>query len=365
MEKATVKLNTKSWHYRFMKFVLGSIAPTPQNMHNLCPYFWLLIFSILVSPIVLPIKVFFNFFMWIIRGWENFLNKFMISPAAKTWEEKLTELDVYQIFYANKQIKKFYRILHGDDDNYINRDDFVYNWFKKTYNKEVFQKAKSGDKNWKTYTKDFQDWLEKCRNIELEILKERKKKQAEKKEIYEQKMSKVRDNLDNWFNKVRSNMRSWNNIIKWTKRIVGVLVTLALLTVTYFIVNFMGKGVLWLVEHWDWRIFLVILFIAVAAVVVISIFKLLGAWLGLIAEKGTKLWYVNIIYWFGLVIYWPLKIVLYYFIWQLILVNLWYVIKKGAQLIWGSLLGFLGIFGEYFGASYTDYCPGIEWEESK
>ena len=22
-----------------------------------------------------------------------------------------------------------------------------------------------------------------------------------------------------------------------------------------------------------------------------------------------------------------------------------------------------GIFGEYFGASYSDYCPGIEWKD--
>lgn len=26
---------------------------------------------------------------------------------------------------------------------------------------------------------------------------------------------------------------------------------------------------------------------------------------------------------------------------------------------------FTGIFGEYFGASYSDYCPGIEWDEKE
>jgi hypothetical protein len=30
----------------------------------------------------------------------------------------------------------------------------------------------------------------------------------------------------------------------------------------------------------------------------------------------------------------------------------------------GIVLGSIGIFGEYFGASKKDYCPGIEWVDT-
>ncbi len=65
-EKAAVKLSTRSWHYKLVKFILGSAAPTPTNMHNLCPYFWLLVFSILITPIWGPLKL-------IARGFANII----------------------------------------------------------------------------------------------------------------------------------------------------------------------------------------------------------------------------------------------------------------------------------------------------
>jgi len=74
-EKATVLLSTKSWHYRFMKLVLGKVAPTPENMHNLCPYFWLLVFSLLVCIVVLPIKGIIKVLLWFEVGYNTLLDK--------------------------------------------------------------------------------------------------------------------------------------------------------------------------------------------------------------------------------------------------------------------------------------------------
>ena len=58
----------------------------------------------------------------------------------------------------------------------------------------------------------------------------------------------------------------------------------------------------------------------------------------------------------------PVKVIFYYFLWKLIIVNLAYLITAGAKGFWFGVLGFLGIFGEYFGASYTDYCPEARWD---
>jgi len=38
------------------------------------------------------------------------------------------------------------------------------------------------------------------------------------------------------------------------------------------------------------------------------------------------------------------------------------LIWKGLCALGRGLANSTGVFGEYFGASYSDYCPGIEWE---
>jgi len=172
--------------------------------------------------------------------------------------------------------------------------------------------------------------------------------------------------LDNLGDKIRKAVTSWKNIIKWTKRFVGLLITGALLWVTYYVVNLIGRGVLWCIDNWNGENVLFRLTIVGIIAAFIGVFFALRAWALYMGKHGTKLWYVKAIYlFFYWVVFMPLKIILYHFLWQLILTNLWWLIEKGAKIIWGTLLGFLGIFGEYFGASYTDYCPGVIWEEEK
>ncbi len=183
---------------------------------------------------------------------------------------------------------------------------------------------------------------------------------------YEEKMSNFRDGMDVMFDRIGNSIRSWKNIIRWTKRVVGLIVTSGLLVGTYFIVSFIGRGILWLVENWNWDIVIGIGALAAIIGVLIGLFYLMKAWVFYIAEHGLKLWYAKLIYYpLYFLVYWPLKILFFHFFWQLLCVNGWYFIVKGARLVWGSILGFLGIFGEYFGASYTDYCPGIDWDENK
>lgn len=58
-----MKVSMKSWHYRLMKWVLGSNVPTPKTMQNGCPYFWLLVFSLIVSPFLFILRMFGSFLM--------------------------------------------------------------------------------------------------------------------------------------------------------------------------------------------------------------------------------------------------------------------------------------------------------------
>lgn len=367
-EKASVKMSTKSWHYKLVKLVLGSAAPTPYNMHNLCPYFWLMIFSLLVSPIVLPIKAVIWAVMKIDKGVQNFVYGSMVVPAAQSWESKLSDLDVFQIFNQETNIKKIYKKAFGVEGAYLDRDSFVFDWWEKKYNKKAFQKPEGHRSRYNSegFSKDFEKWITECHEAMQEIYSKNyleEKIKRDKKVQYEEKISKFRDGVDNLFDKIGQAVSSWKNIIKWTKRTVGLLVTFLGLVATYFVVNFIGKGVLWLVEHWNWQVVIGIGAGFLVIGIIVLIVYLMRAWIAYMADKGTNLWYVKIAYFLAMAMVWPLKVIFYHFIFQLLLVNIWFLLVKGAKLIWGSFLGFLGIFGEYFGASYTDYCPGIEWEE--
>jgi hypothetical protein len=117
---------------------------------------------------------------------------------------------------------------------------------------------------------------------------------------------------------------------------------------------------------------------------VIGVF--VGSWLQKIVNKyksGKKIWYIEpliYLFWYPAkyiflfimyallyVIWIPIKYIFYKFLWNTVLVNLGILIWKGLCAFGRGLVNSTGVFGEYFGASYSDYCPGIEWvdEEQK
>ena len=364
-EKATVTLSTRSWHYKLVKFILGSATPTPDNMHNLCPYFWLMVFSILVFPVWAPIKGIYLLVNYLSDSFMNWVMGSMITPVALTWEEKLSDLDAYQIWQNDMSISKSYKKAFGDD-NYIDSDEFVLEWWKKKYGKEPLKDGSSRYN--RSYTASFNNWRDEQSEALNELRKLESQRAYEKRVAkieYEEKMSDFRDGIDRFFDRISEAVSSWKNIIKWTKRIVGLIVTLAGLVATYFVVNFVSRGVLYLVEHWNWMVVAGTGAGLVAIGIIVLIVILMKNWIRYMQEKGTDLWYVKGLYYLAYAIYWPFKIVFYHLVWQLLLVNLWFLLVKAAKGVWKAILNFLGIFGEYFGASYTDYCPGIDWEENK
>jgi hypothetical protein len=92
---------------------------------------------------------------------------------------------------------------------------------------------------------------------------------------------------------------------------------------------------------------------------------------------GKKVWYIEpLIYglyypikyiifaigYFLLYVIWiPIKFIFYNFLWEIVLVNTGLFIWKLFRALGRGLANSTGVFGEYFSASYTDYCPGIEW----
>lgn len=74
------RLSKKSWHYKLLKFVLGE-QWIPQ--YNFCPYFWLTMFAVCISPIVIPIKLVILTFLLFFEMGAKFIDFVIISPIEK------------------------------------------------------------------------------------------------------------------------------------------------------------------------------------------------------------------------------------------------------------------------------------------
>jgi len=357
-EKVGIKLNTKTWHYKLIKFVLRDAAPTPQNMHNLCPYFWLLVFSMLVSPLV-GVGV----LIWKIVGstfykFEEWVDELLIEPTAKSWFNGLEDLEVNQLWTDDKSIPRivFKSSLGKNQHGYeVGRGDIVNMWFKKRFGESIYKTDDKGNEFTYDNTDKFKEWDNTWW----------KKRQDLANEAYEAR-EKRRQNVE----KIQTNVQSWKNIIKWTKRVVGSIITLIGLTITYFVVNILGRGLLWCIENFNGpligNIFMYFGIVLVGMALIAGLIYVLRLWVIYVAQKGLTLWYAKAIYYpLFYLVYIPLKFVFADFIYTIILVNIYFGTIAGAKGIWNGLLGFTGIFGEYFGASYTDYCPGIDWEENE
>ena len=365
MEKAYVTLSPNSWHFKLVKLVLGDAAPTPSTMNNFCPYWWLLVFSLLTCVVVVPVRLLFRLGNAVLNAVDNIVTKTLIEPAAKSWEDSLTDQDAFQIWQHNEEINKTYRKVFGYDKGGYDKDRFVEKWFEKRYGKTTrLNTSRERD----GYTPEFNNWINQQAEEWSKYCEEASKERAAKPYVptYEDRLETVRDSFGDFFSRIGEAVSSWKNIIKWTKRVTGALVTGVLLVMTYFVVSYLGRGILWLIDNWDWQVAATgAIGLGIIGTIALLVW-LFSKWVNYMVVKGTKLWYVKVLYSFTYWCFWtPLKLFFYNFLWQLVIVNLAYLIAAGAKGGWKGVLGFLGIFGEYFGASYTDYCPGIRWEGVK
>lgn len=350
MEKSGyVQLSKKAWHYRLQKFVFRSNMP---NLFNLCPYFWLTIFSLLAFLPLLP----FRFLEWIM----NFVADRLIIPNVERWVENINEEDFTLLYdFGSSCIRKPWGF------SLVDRHYLLSLWFKKH---KIDLKTKKG-------AEKFNKLLQKYRKI---ITEREYKRSLEESARYSRKIERrerITNGIDNFFDVIIANAFSkffskfdFTHIIKWTKRFVGLVITSVLLVALYFVLSWTGRSILWLVVNWNWHVFLIVLSVIAATVLLILLIGATGVWIEWMKEKyqvGRKIWYVEVlkyIVFFPLVyvVYYPVVGIFYLFIWKIIIVRF---IWGSLKLFWKGFVGFLGIFGEYFGASYTDYCPGIEWKE--
>lgn len=383
-----MRISMKSWHYRLLKFVMGDKAPTPKTMQNGCPYFWLVMFSLLTCVFVALWKVFVQFIMLLPRVFE-----WGIEQMVESWLEGLDDDAAYGLYDGYGKLPVTSKMYFHD-----NRTQFFDSYLKKKYGITDYYSDEA-----KAKRKEMMEAFRERRRIksekreaieakrrEQEIV--RKEKQAIRQANWEKRMTPVNNAFNKLLDKLEDFGAWWkktftvkrgrvNNIVKRTKQFVGAIVTLVILAATYFVVNYLALGLMWLIDFCitNWVILVGVVTAAAAFGILYLLYLFITNWVQNIVNKykgGKRVWYVEPLTWIFYLLKWiavgivygfyyiviiPIVFIFYRVLFNLLLKPLGILLGKFFVGLWKGLLSSTGIFGEYFGASYSDYCPGLEW----
>lgn len=372
MNEATfIKMSIKSWHFKLNKYVYGDKIIN-SGMNNLCPYFWLLIGAFFWVPFMAPIDfIFVKPIKTLIKKnkaksemkIEKWLRNLSFEYASIIW-------DNYGLFTAIGifSLPKFLKIKSGFD--YFLRYKDIHSFT---------------DKEWAKIREDYSEIKsKKYLSIQKEIDNHKKKKNADfdKKIMINKKidifLNIIPNMFKNLFQKIKNifTFNSVSKIVKTTKKVVGLLITSCIAFVLYFIVNFFTFIVLYIIENWGQFLDGLItsgIILGTGSVTFIFCYFLIE-----LIEKikryrmlGKKSFFFDIIYFIFVQIIWsiinyliilPIKFIFYSIIWKTICIA---IIKNSLISFWDGLCSINSIFGEYFGRTKGDYCPGIEWSDEK
>jgi hypothetical protein len=388
-----MRVDKNSWHYSVTKFVLGEKAPTPQTMQNGCPYFWLMIFSLLTCTFVAIWKGLKAIFMLLPKGFM-----FLLEKSVDNWMATMDEVAAYDIYNSRwyGQDKDSIKMPVTAKVFFESSDESFFDYFlKKKYgegNYKYDEKSSEIQAKWAAWRKEVKEAREKREAIERERNAEiyRKEmehaaKRAEAKAKWDERMKPFNDGMRKLLTSIENAFTfkgDTKNIIRRTKQVVGALITIVLLVGTFFFVQLAAYGLMFLVDLCikGWMLFVALAALAAVVGIIYVVGVFIGGWLqGLVNEykKGKKIWYVEpfiylvwlpvkyvglaIAYTFLYIIWKPIEYVIYKFL-------IMFVIVKTSKLIWKGLCAFgrglangTGVFGEYVNADYTGLCPGIEW----
>lgn len=394
-----MRVSLKSWHYRLIKYILRDNAPTPKTMQNGCPYFWLLVLSMLALPFVLLFKG-LKFILLLVPR----LLFWCLEQFVEMWIKSIDDVMAYEMYWQNQNKMPISAKLYFDksgDDFY---DYFLLEKYKlsRSSNPEEYQKKRQEmSTKWEEWRKEREEKRQKERQEAYEREKKENErvarqliKRAESKRLWDARMKpingafkKLFQSIGKVFSAIYNTFKftgNWNVLIKRTKRVVGAIITLIVLAATYFVVNGVAYGLIAFVDFSIkcWYVYAILGALAVVCGIVYILGVVVGSWIQNIVNKyqrGKRVWYIEgLIYglWYPIkyvglfiayallyVLWIPIKFIFYNFLWKLLLVPFAKGFWKALCAFGRGLANSTGVFGEYFGASYSDYCPGIEWTD--
>lgn len=333
-----ITISKDAWHYKLLVYVWDI---NPSVYKNLCPYFWLTIASIVLFPFVFVYRTIRNIISTISRyinkiiddslehDFITYLNKFSANDILYLDNNKNGDYDVWK--NMPKTFKKSYTV-----------SDMVSKW-KKINNIDVltYNKLLTSDEYVSYAKKKNKEYFDKL-NREI-------KEHAEKNEISLKKKEKL------------------NKIIKYTKRIFGLLITLLLTGIGILLslmFTYMLTGLIQLLITYSSEVVisLKVIVVLILLCVISSIYYkfIRNKFQRFINRDETSLKEKLLILPFLLVwsVYKLLYYIFYKFLWVCVIVSTFKAFRT-------FIFEFTDIFGEYFGASYSDYCPGISWDSEE
>ena len=381
-----MRVRLKSRQYRLVKFVLGKNAPTPQTMQNGCPYFWLLVLSLILAPF----KLLGQFVLKVLSFPFELLEKFA-NQIVSDWLMNLDDNTAYDTYRNDRSKPLFAKIKYREDGN----DGLLSDYIEKKYgiakySQEFYEKSDELYTEWKKWYEKREIELEKARqkylkrNLEQQRREEElERKRALLKEKWDKRMKPIREGFAKLRKSLTIDWSNWNALIRATKRVVGGFITIILLGLTYFIINTLVLIFMVVIDFLivNWMYVVAVIGILAFAGVMVFLVSLLINWCQIVInnyKNGKKLWYAQlVVYTFfypakyvgmGLlfiilkILWTPVNFLFYNIIWKGLCQ---YIIWGGIKRLGRGITSSLGIFGEYFSASYTDFCPGIEWVEEE
>ena len=332
MEKdKLISITKDDWHYKLIKFTWGI---EPSEIKSLCPYFWLTIASIFCC---LPVSV-YKVLKW---GWTKFENY---------------DRECYTRRMSKAQI--FYQYLWLTDNSEMSRAKGL-NYFTESEDKtkiwnlnlkDFCKKVGYSEKEIKTFRRDYEQ------KVSQEISRKKQK----------EKLKETREEI-----KTRSKETVYfiSNLFKRIFQVLLILLcyllgsVLCLILTTFFCWSIYTSKI----GDISLCIFDIIIILVLSFIFTNLCVRYENDWKPNLKQLSWKEYLFVIPF---MVVYIPLKIILMYIIWGFV----YYVIYKflWSTLIVGIALGFkqgilefTGIFGEYLGSSYSDYCPMINWKDKK
>ena len=377
-----IKMKTNGWHFKVQKYVFKNVmAANPSSFKNLCPYFWMLIMALLIAPFKGVIDLLKYPFIMFGKALLKALETSVDDWFANLTDDEAYRLSTHYSYLAPKNVQEFMD-KNGGRDNI----DIFNAWCERKfgYGSKELKKRKDGG---------YLEFLERSKK-KREVLRVKRiarddarvVKKVAKKARAQRTINRF-DKMADWADKHLSNMvsairnffsfKTPEQIIRWAKRIVGLIITLIISGLLYFVINAIVFVVILIVQSWsndvaiEWVMYLGL---GIGIIGIIIGIALTGAWINdLIEQDKENPWFIKVPIFIFYMIWNPLRFIgiyIFYIPFYFIFVTAIYRFI-GISIIGGFFMSFWNvfssagnIFSQYLGSSYNDFCPGIEWEES-
>lgn len=374
-----IKISSTDWHYRLIKYCWGI---EPSIYRNLCPYFWLTIASLFTFVPVCVFKTLYNIFNFIISGvrtcfkkaserFDNRLDKLSKKWFKDPYERAIRDLTRGQIYY----IYALRNGLNVYEGCYIDHFFETARKLQRTYGINLSMIMDDITKFTGVNEDDASNYIDYYKREIAYFRVVGNSKRAPKKLVV------TKEVLDKAFKDKEIDDKRKEKLEKLTKHVscyteivVKFWILLFLVFGVFLIENLVSKILSWVFITFTGGDFLIALswlacvLLCIGSVIVTSEFfdYIRNLVKNRDAFGGTKGFFGNVIYTLSVSIAPVFSCVFKYLV--------YYPIYKFAYrtVIIGILSGFAegfnefgGIFSDYFNASYSDYCPGIEWEKNE